>query len=67
MFPKILGHNILEQEDDIVMKNEKEIKKKLQPLQKRYSQYIQQEVIYLGKISCAFTNRIKCNVLCCIS
>ena len=34
MFPKILGHNILEQEDDIVMKNEKEIKKKLQPLQK---------------------------------
>jgi hypothetical protein len=30
------GHSILEQEDDLVMKNEEEIKKKLQPLQKRY-------------------------------
>ena len=67
MFPKILGHSILEQEDDVVMKNEKEIKKKLQPLQKRYGQYIQQVVIYLGEISCAFTNHTICNILCCIS
>lgn len=31
-----LAHEILEQDDVIVMRNEKDIKKKLQPLQKRY-------------------------------
>jgi hypothetical protein len=40
---KRLGHSILEQEDDLVMKNEKEIKKKLQPLQKRYG------MVYLAR------------------
>ena len=30
------GYNILEEEDELVMKNRKEISQKLQPQQKRY-------------------------------